>query len=323
MWWMILQNRILGIFILNNKKKRSLSLRNLLNQSIVIQLALFLGRVLPHQKGLELSSWIGKRLGHNKKNPMVQAIRANQYVIHNKSLTKEELDEIPKIVFQSASNCIFDYFYYLSRPEKLQEIVYFSPKAKNAFNRINNNQATVFVCPHLSNFDLMGYVFALHNFDVQVLSFPQPVSTYKMQNQLRESLGINVTPMTLSAFRQARKRLKNGGSILTGLDRPLPEDQLNKYQPTFFGHQANLPVTYIRMAKEAEAPVVVVAATSQPDGRYQLESSDPIWMESCGELETEIIHNANKVLSEAESLIERYSEQWAMFYPVWPEFLGV
>ena len=323
MWWMSLQNRIYGIFILNNKMKCSLSLRNLLNQSIVIQLALFLGRVLPHQKGLQISSWIGKRLGQNNKNPMVKAIRANQYVIHNKSINEKKLDELPKIVFQSAANCIFDYFYYLSRPEKLQEIVYFSPKAQNAFNRINNHQATVFVCPHLSNFDLMGYVLALHNFDVQVLSFPQPVSSYKMQNQLRESLGINVTPMTLSAFRQARKRLKNGGSILTGLDRPLPEDQLNKYQPTFFGHQANLPVTYIRMAKEAEAPVIVVAATSQPDGRYQLESSDPIWMDSFGELETEIIHNANKVLSEAESLIKRYSEQWAMFYPIWPEFLGV
>lgn len=309
--------------MVKNKKKRSISFRNLLNQSIVIQLAILLGRILSRQTGLRISSYIGKFLGKNKKNAMVKAIRANQYVIHDKSLSKEELNELPKIVFRSAANCTFDYFHFLSRPEKLQEIVHFSPQAQHAFDRIKNNKATVFVCPHISNFDLMGYVLSLNDYIVQVLSYPQPVFSYKMQNQLRESLGMIVTPMTLSAFRDARKRLKNGGSILTGLDRPLPEEHQNKYQPTFFGHKANLPVTYVRMALEADAPVVVVAATSQPDGRYILESSKPIWMESFDDLETEMIHNANKVLKEGEGLIKRYYQQWAMFYPIWPEFLGV
>ncbi|MDT8381292.1 MAG: hypothetical protein RQ728_03425 [Brevefilum sp.] len=308
---------------MKKNKKRAISLRNLLQQSIVIQIAILLGRVLSRQTGLKISSWIGTILGRRKKSSMVRAIRANQFVIKDKSLSQEELIELPKIVFRSASNCIFDYFYFLSRPDRLQEVVDFSPRAKMAFERIRKNQPSVFVCPHLSNFDLMGYALALNNFEVQVLSYPEPVSSYKMQNQLRESLGIIVTPMTLSAFRQARKRLQNGGSILTGLDRPLPEDQQNKYQPTFFGHEANLPVTYVRMAIEAEAPVIVVAATSQPGGRYMLEATDPIWMESQDELETEIIHNANRVLKEAEEIILEYSNQWAMFYPIWPKFLGV
>jgi len=307
----------------DKKKKRAISLKNLLHQSIIIQIAIFLGRVLPRQTGLKISSWIGTILGRNQNHIMVKAIRANQYVIHDQSLSQEKLKELPKIVFRSAANCIFDYFYFLSRPDRLQEVVNFSPKAQVAFDRIRKNQATVFVCPHLSNFDLMGHALALNNLKVQVLSFPEPVSSYKMQNQLRESLGIFVTPMTLSAFRTARKRLQNGGSILTGLDRPLPEDQKNKYRPTFFGYEANLPVTYIRMAKEANAPVIVVAATSHPGGRYELEASDPIWMESFDDLETEIIQNANRVLKEAEALIMKYSHQWAMFYPIWPKFLGV
>jgi lauroyl/myristoyl acyltransferase len=77
------------------------------------------------------------------------------------------------------------------------------------------------------------------------------------------------------------------------------------------------------MAMEAKAPVIVVAATSQPGGRYMLEATDPIWMEPQDELEKEIIHNANRVLKEAEEIILRYSNQWAMFYPIWPKFLGV
>jgi len=307
----------------DKKKKRAISLKNLLHQSIIIQIAIFLGRILPRQTGLKISSWIGTILGRNQNHPRVKAIRANQYVIHDQTLSQEELKELPKIVFRSAANCIFDYFYFLSRSDKLQEVVDFSPKAQVAFDRIRKNQATVFACPHLSNFDLMGHAFSLNNLQVQVLSFPEPVSSYKMQNQLRESLGIFMTPMTLSAFRTARKRLQNGGSILTGLDRPLPEDQQNKYQPTFFGYEANLPVTYIRMAKEANAPVIVVAASSCPGGRYELQASDPIWMESFDDLETEILQNANRVLNEAEALIMEYSHQWAMFYPIWPKFLDV
>ena len=304
-------------------KQGKIPFKNLLQQSIVIQIGLLLGRVLPRKTGWKISSFIGTTLGRNKNNPMVQAIRANQYVIHNQSLSKKELDELPKKVFRSAANCIFDYFYCIERPEKLQEIVSFTPNAQAAFARIREHKATVFVAPHLSNFDLMGYALAQNDLDFQVLSFPEPVSSYKMQNHLRKSLGINVTPMSLSAFREARKRLDSGGSILTGLDRPMPDDHDAKYRPTFFGHQANLPITYVRMAKEANAPVIVVSATSQPGGTYQLEASDPIWMASFSDLETEMCHNANLVLKEAEKFIKKYAAQWAMFYPVWPEFLGV
>lgn len=304
-------------------KQRKIPFKIIMQQSVVIQIGLLLGHVLPRKIGLKISSFIGTILGRNTHNPMVQAIRANQYVIHNQSLTDETLDELPKIILRSAAKCIFDYFYFISRPERLQEVISFSPMADNAFRRIKENKPNVFVSPHLSNFDLMGYALAHNDLDFQVLSFPEPGNSYKMQNQLRESLGIKVTPMNLSAFREARKRLEGGGSILTGLDRPLPDNQINKYRPTFFGQQTNLPVAYIRMALEANAPVVVVTATPQPGGKYQLEASDLIWMDSFSDLETEIIHNANRVLQEAEGFIKKYAQQWAMFYPVWPEFLGI
>ncbi len=266
---------------------------------------------------------IGTLLGSMRSVAMVKAIRSNQWIIHDKSLSEESLKTIPKAVFRSAAKCLFDYFHYLSAPDQLQKMVNYSPEAKAAFKRIRNNQPCVIVCPHLSNFDLMGYSLALIDLEVQVLSFPNPNSSYKLQNQLRESLGILVTPMSLSAFRQAKQRLKEGGSILTGLDRPVSNERPDKYRPTFFGYETNLPVTYVRMALEANAPIFIMAATSQPDNTYYLEGSKPIWMEPAEDLETEILTNANKVLREAEKLIKKYADQWAMFYPIWPQFLGV
>ena len=297
--------------------------RHIINQPILIQIGFILGKTLTRKNGLSFADWIGTRLGKANRLAMVKAIRANQWVIHDDVLTEEELVAFPEIVFRSAARCMFDFFYYLTRAEELQSVVDFSPKALHVMGRIQNNQPCVVVCPHLSNFELMGYVLALHNVDVQVLSYPNPNLSYKQQNKLRENLGMHVTPMSIQAFRQARVRLRKGGSILTGLDRPLSGEHLEKYIPTFFGHKANLPVVHVRMAKEANAPVFVLAATSQPGGRYQLESSDPIWMKSDDDLEIEILANANRVLIEAEPLIKKYSDQWAMFYPVWPQYLGI
>ncbi len=281
------------------------------------------GKVLPRKWGLGLAKRFGPLLGGLQKDEMIKAIRANQYVIHGENLSPEALDRTPTIVFQSAARCFFDYFHYLPRPAKLQEIVSFSPEAGAALNRIQNRQPTVIVCPHLSNFDLLGYALALYGVDVQVLSFPNPSMTYKLQNRLREDTGLNITPMTLLAFRQARRRLREGGSVLTGLDRPLDEETGSKYRPKFFGHHANLPVAYVRMALEAAAPVIILAGTSQPDGTYHLIGSAPIWMTPDEDLETEIVTNAEKVLQLAQSLILTHADQWAMFYPIWPQFLGV
>ncbi len=293
------------------------------NQTNLIKLAIFIGRITPRNIGLVLAAFVGTILGSLKGSPNVQAIRANQWVIHNQKLNKKQLSTLPRVVFRSASKCFFDYFYFLSRSEQLEKIVRFSPEAEATIKRIAENKPCVVVCPHLSNFDLMGSALALRKVNVQVLSYPNPVASYKLQNQLRESLGFLVTPMNLDAFRQARKRLAQGGSILTGLDRPLEQGSHEKYQPNFFSYPCHLPVAYVRMALEANAPVFVFAAVYKPDGLYYLEGSQAIWMEPKADLESEILGNAHKVLAVAEDLIKKYPQQWAMFYPVWPQFLGV
>jgi len=300
-----------------------MKLRELLRQPILFQILILLGKILPRKLGLSIAALIGTFVGSLKKTALIQSIRANQWVLHNQQLTKKELNQLPRAVFRSASKCFFDYFYFLTRPDKLEEIIRLSPEAEATIERIRNHKPCVVVCPHLSNFDLVGYALAINNVEAQVLSYPNPAATYKWQNELRQRKGIIVTPMSLSAFRQARQRLREGGSIITGLDRPLEPGFHEKYQPLFFGHPAHLPVTYIRMALEANVPVFVFAAVYLPDGKYYLEGSTPIWMTPKDSLEEEILENAHKVLGVAEKIIKKYPQQWAMFYPVWPQFLGV
>ncbi len=300
-----------------------MNLKEFFHLPLTFQILVILGKLLPRRIGLGLASIIGTIGGSLKKTPRVKALRANQWVVHNQQLTQKQLNKLPRVVYRSSAKCFFDYFYFLMHPTKINKHVYLSSEAKEAIQRIKNNEPCIVVSPHISNFDLLGYVLAIRGVEAQVLSFPDPKSTYKWQNELRQKGGIIVTPMNLDAFRQARKRLQSGGSIVTGLDRPLEGKYQEKYKPHFFGYEASLPVTYTRMALEANVPIYVFAAVFRPDGKYYLEGSPPIWMEEKDDLQEEILANVHKVLSFAEEIIKKYPEQWAMFYPVWPQFLGV
>ena len=295
----------------------TMNLQALANTPFSVGTALFLGRIFPSPLGHWLADRIATTLASRPGSGLVQTIRHNQQGIFGGHLSPAELDQAVAAVLRNDLRSIYDYYHLANQPEKLLKRVTFSSAALAAMQRTQQNLPTVFACAHLGNFDLMGRALALNHYPFLVLSYPNPNQGYKMQNWLRKRFGLEVSPMSLESLRVGKKRLKSGGSVLTGLDRPLASPGLQKYQPRFFGKPANLPVAYIRLAMDTGAPVIVIACTVQPDGAYHLHASDPIQMNSSGDLHADIIHNAEAVLSFAEGLVRQYHDQWLMFFPVW------
>ena len=129
---------------------------------------------------------------------------------------------------------------------------------------------------------------------------------------------MNLIPASVSAMRDAVKHLKQGGLVLTGIDRPVPDPRA---RPRFFGRASSLPIHHIYLAMKAEVPVIVVAARLGADGRYHVTTSEPIEMESDLDREKGIMRNAERVLKEAEKFILQAPEQWSMSLPVWPDLM--
>jgi KDO2-lipid IV(A) lauroyltransferase len=174
------------------------------------------------------------------------------------------------------------------------------------------------LAPHLSNFDFAGRAMALNGYKVQILSYPQPSANYQWQNRLREDIGLNITPMSMESMHLAKTHLRDGGIVITGLERPL--DKTN-YYPHFFGYPAPVPVSYVRMGLQTQAAIIMVACIGTPEGNYKLECSDPVFMKPYDNATDEIEKNAESVLKLAEPYIRTYHTQWAMTYPVWPSAL--
>jgi lauroyl/myristoyl acyltransferase len=293
---------------------------NILNGLIAIRIALFFGKLFPVKAGYELAKMISDIIASQSHNHMVKAVYANQWVISNNTLKGQELINRVRLVYRSTAHCLFDLYHNLGNPEIILEKVEFGSDATAILKRLEQGKATIFVAPHLSNFDLVGQALALRNFHFQILSYPIPGKGYQFQNQLREKVGMRVTPTSLNALREARQTLRAGGSVLTGLDRPIKDA---KYKPVFFGRPSALPVAYIKLALDEKVPVCVITSITKSDGNYLLTCSDPIEMIPQGNLAHELTENAERVLKVTEDFIKQVPEQWSMFYPVWPETLDL
>jgi len=164
---------------------------------------------------------------------------------------------------------------------------------------------------HLGSFDLVGQALGYNGWRAQVLSVPSPNGGYEWQNEIREDSGLEMTPVSLESLKRAARRLASGGSVVTGLDRPIPNAEAH---PRFFGEPSPLPLLHIRLAMRAKVPVVVIAGPLHEDGTYRLQASEPIEM-----TEKDAVANAGRVLAVAEEFITARPRQWAMPHAVWPQ----
>jgi len=172
----------------------------------------------------------------------------------------------------------------------------------------------VFSALHLSNFDLGGRAMARAGFRAQVLTVPDPTDAYRTQNELRRAVGFDVTPISLESLRVARHRLEAGGTVLTGIDRPVPEAR-RTYR--FFGRPAHVPDVHVRLASITGRPLVLIWATMSPEGVYALDCEEVPLTASLGIRDREA--DVEAVLARAAAKIAAHATQWAMPHAMWPE----
>jgi phosphatidylinositol dimannoside acyltransferase len=183
---------------------------------------------------------------------------------------------------------------------------------------LQNPRGTVMVGPHVSNFDVVARWIAAQGIEMQFLGLAAPNAGTRVVNWLRRRSGITFTSISVASLRQALARLKRGGVVVTGVDRPVSAED----EPVpFFGAPARLPVGHVRLAMQAGSPVLVACAVQEPDGHYGLRFSPPIEMQVSGKRAEDLRQNTQRVLAEIEKMISAVPDQWLMLVPVWPDDL--
>jgi len=301
------------------QEMHKLNMQGFINSRIGLGAAFAFGRYCPPLIGYQLAQIFAARIAARQDLSMVRAVRANQWVVSQGSLTSQQLDQRVRDTFKHTSHCLFDLYHNLQNPTAMLSRTHWEPVFDQLIAASQQGKSgMVIVGIHVSNFDLAMHAATLRGMKAMVLSYPNPGKSYQWQNQIRMQAGMEIIPASPEAVRQAIKRLQAGEVVATGIDRPF---LASEYRPRFFGLPAALPVAHVFMALKARVPVVVVAATTRANGDYDFHASAPVMMQPHPDRETEILQNAESVLRIAEGYIRRAPHQWAMFYPVWPEVL--
>ncbi|MBN1304463.1 MAG: lysophospholipid acyltransferase family protein [Anaerolineales bacterium] len=297
--------------------------QNFSTSSFAVRLSMLIGTMLPKKTGYALADLAAKLIARRKEMALVQTVMANQWVIHGGKLSMEELERITLKVIQHAGYCNIDLYKYIRAPEKLKAQVLDTPETRKIIRQSQEaRKGCILVTPHVSNFDLALMALAYRGLKAQVLTYNHPTSGYELHNKIREKSGLAITPINQTSLRKAIKLLKNGGTVITGVDRPteIPE----KCELTFFNRPTNwLPTGHIRLAKATGAVIVVGATQMNPDGKYQTLFSDPLSVQPYSDPEEEIQRNCETILRVIEEAISQRPDQWLMYYPIWPETIPV
>ena len=296
-----------------------IDLQQIINSPIPIKLAFFLGKIIPPYLGVPLCNAIGDWVASRRGSDMTRAIRCNQWVARGANLEKQMLDQAVRETLRNNIYDLYRLYHGVQNLEETRNFIRWDGSARGVIDRPEfAGRGLMVVGLHLSGFDLILQFIARQGVRAMVLTIPDPQGGRLIEYELRKKTGMNLIPASLSTLRKAIKHLEQGGTVLTGLDRPVPDP---KYQPQFFGHAASLPTHYVSVALQAHVPVVVMAAIRQTDGTYYVMGSEPMEMESDSDHRKEILSNAEKVLKRAEEFIRRAPQQWNIPLAVWPQLM--
>lgn len=289
--------------------------QSLSNSRLGIGLALAVSRATPPSLGSRIAHAGATRLASDKTSAMVRALRTNQWMASGRTLEGAALDEAVLATLEMSGQFLYDIYHLPKDPKALLRRVAVDDVFENFLSTVASGPH-VMVGVHLGNFDLVGQALGASGLRAQVLSVADPNGGYQWQNEMRARNGLDMTPVSIESLKRAARRLADGGSVISGIDRPLPGTAL---RPMFFGAPASVPVLHVRLAMRASAPLIVISGMRRDDGRYSLQASEPMHMTGSVKNPDDVLANAGRALKIAEELITRSPRQWAMPHAVWPD----
>jgi len=298
----------------------AIDIQQIINGSFGINMLSTVAGLIPVWLGYRLADFAAERIVAHPESRMVRAVRANQWVISGEMLDKPALDRAVYEAYRNSARSIFDLYHYILNPGTIERLIVFNAPLQQLIQRPEFGQRGLMVVGlHISNLDLVLRAVTLRGMRAMILTIPDPQGSQRVEYEMRKKTGMNLVPASVSTLRQAIKYLQQGGVVMTGIDRPIPKP---KYRPRFFGRPADLPVHHVYLASKAHVPVMVMATMRLPDGKNHIFTSDPFEMESHPDADTEMLRNAEKVLSICEDFIRRAPSQWSVSLPVWPKALN-
>ena len=280
------------------------------------------GHVMPTWMGYALARFVAGRITSQPESKLLNAVRANQWVISGESATKAELDLAVHTVFQNLARAIYELYHYLQQPDAALKLFTFSPSFQEFLDQYKKEpEGLVLAGLHLCGFDLGLQCIGTKEIQPLLLTLPEvDDEIHRLEFEFRRKMGLNLVHGSLVGLRQAIQHIKNGGIVVTGIDRPM---EVCDPRPIFFGRPSPLPSHHIFLALKTKVPIRMVICHLEADRKYHISISPPIEMDEYADRSEAMLRNTEKVLAVAEDFIRKIPHIWSATLPVWPETIDL
>jgi len=290
--------------------------KDIVGSTAAIRLGMAASRILPPAMAYRASRQVAGLISWLRPQ-VFQVAQANLRQVVSAEVDEQDLDQIVRQVFWTTIRGYYDLFRALRLPrDQMAGLVHISESGLEILRSLEGREGgSLLVFPHLGNFDLAGQALAQFLPETQVITLPDPPPGFQLTNEIRQTTGVSITPLSPSALREAIRLLRRGGTVCIAVDRPVSDLD----EPVmFFGRPARLPSGYVRLALKTGAVLVPgYCIWSSEAGEYQFVVEPPMEVVRTGDPHEDVRLNMRRVLDLFESVIRRWPGQWQMYVPVW------
>nr|HID14790.1 hypothetical protein [Anaerolineae bacterium] len=294
-----------------------------LSSRLVTGAGMLLSKYVPPSIGYAVAGLIAGLI--NRLKPDVYwIVHANLRQVVGPQVGEKVLHRLVRQVFRNTARNHYDLWHLVGRgQEAMRAAVHFPSDARTHLDQaLQRGKGVIIVGTHTGNFDLGILALAAHGLEIQVLGLAAPpAGGFDLMDHMRARAGIHLTAISVSALREAINRLRAGGIVLTGVDRPVEPSPLagrSRRGVEFFGRPAPLPTGHVRLALKTDAAILVAGPYRDPQRGNTIRLSPPLEMIHTGDRDEDLRVNLRRVTAWLEEFIRARPEQWAMFVPVWP-----
>ncbi|RLC65952.1 MAG: hypothetical protein DRI48_05820 [Chloroflexi bacterium] len=300
------------------RQARLTPFQRILSSRWVTGLGMLLSRHAPPLAGHAIADIISGTI--NRLRPQVyRIVYANLRPVVGSQASERELHRLVHRVFHNNARNAYELWRLAGRgAEAVRAAVHIPPEVWTYVDQARQRgKGIIIVGTHTGNFDLGILALAAHGLEIQVLGLAEPpAGGFELMDRMRARGGVRLTSIGFPALREAVSRLRAGGIVLTGVDRPVGDEE-----PTveFFGRPAPLPTGHVRLALKTDAAIIVAGSYRDPLKGNVVQVSPPLEMVRTGESARDVHVNLRRVTAWLENFVRARPEQWAMFVPVWSE----
>jgi len=292
-------------------------LQRFLSSSLVTGAGMLLSKYAPPFLGYGAADLISGLI--NRLRPDVYWIlRANLRQVVGPGVDEKTLHQLVRQGFRNNARNNYDLWRLVSRgTEAIRVAVHIPPESWNHIEQAQKRgKGTIIVGTHTGNFNLSILALAAHGLAIQVLGLARaPGGGFDLMDRMRARSGVHMTSINVQTLREAIERLRAGGVVLTGVDRPVGGIE---QEVEFFGRPAPLPTGHVRLALKTGAAILVAGPYRDLQQGNVVTASPPLGMVRTGDRAEDLRVNLRRVTGWMEKHIRAWPEQWAMFLPVWP-----